>query len=418
MVSNLYSVFYHLVGGWVPDMNRGKVTFDEFRNRSVKKFGDIFDFNINEFKNMTSNIHIRCTVCGVVMNRPPNGHIKSSGCKECFKKIHINRLKENRKNNFINYSKNKHKNTDGSTKFDYSLVEYVTAEINVSIICPIHGKFRITPTHHKNSDYGCQRCGLEARRGTNRLTLDEFIIKAQNKHKNTDGSPIYDYSKVEYINNKTEVCIICPEHGEFWQRPDGHLHGAICWLCGINKRAINKINKHKKKYIDEVSKIHVNSDGTPKYDYSKFIYIGCNVKGCIICPDHGEFWQLPSSHKDSMHGCPVCSESHGERETAKWLFDHKVEFSRQYQYDDLIGSSGWRKLSFDFYLPKHNILIEYDGQQHYEWINGMMSKQEFLNITEHDRRKTEYCDKHGIHLIRIRYDEDVGGVLESELVQI
>lgn len=53
-----------------------------------------------------------------------------------------------------------------------------------------------------------------------KLTKDTFINKALKVHNNK-----YDYSKVNYVNNHTKVCIICPEHGEFWQQPNLHLNG-------------------------------------------------------------------------------------------------------------------------------------------------------------------------------------------------
>ena len=58
-------------------------------------------------------------------------------------------------------------------------------------------------------------------------TQEEFIAKAREVH-----GEKYDYSKVEYINNRTKVCIICPIHGEFWQTPSNHLHGYECKECG------------------------------------------------------------------------------------------------------------------------------------------------------------------------------------------
>lgn len=60
-----------------------------------------------------------------------------------------------------------------------------------------------------------------------KFTQEEFIIKA----KTVQGDK-YDYSKVIYKNIKTHICIICPEHGEFWQRPDMHLRGRGCPICG------------------------------------------------------------------------------------------------------------------------------------------------------------------------------------------
>ena len=59
-----------------------------------------------------------------------------------------------------------------------------------------------------------------------RLTTEEFIKKAKEVHGDK-----YDYSKVEYKNTSTKVCIICPEHGEFWQTPNEHLQGHGCRKC-------------------------------------------------------------------------------------------------------------------------------------------------------------------------------------------
>lgn len=59
-----------------------------------------------------------------------------------------------------------------------------------------------------------------------RLTRDDFIKRSTETHNH------YDYSSVEYINNRTKVCIICPEHGDFWQAPSDHLRGSGCPECG------------------------------------------------------------------------------------------------------------------------------------------------------------------------------------------
>lgn len=46
-----------------------------------------------------------------------------------------------------------------------------------------------------------------------------------------------------------------------------------------------------------------------KYDYSKVEYITSDDKVCIICPIHGEFWQMPRDHAHSKSGCPRCNSS-------------------------------------------------------------------------------------------------------------
>ena len=93
----------------------------------------------------------------------------------------------------------------------------------------------------------------------------------------------YNYSKVEYKNNKVKVCIICPEHGEFWQTPDKHLSGQGCPKCA------NNVKSTTEEFVKKAIQVHRD-----KYDYSKVEYKGALIKVCIICPEHGEFWQTPS----------------------------------------------------------------------------------------------------------------------------
>lgn len=64
--------------------------------------------------------------------------------------------------------------------------------------------------------------------------INNSVLKL--KFNNIHGDK-YDYSKVNYVNAKTKVCIICPEHGEFWQRHSNHLNGEGCYMCGKVKRA-------------------------------------------------------------------------------------------------------------------------------------------------------------------------------------
>lgn len=93
------------------------------------------------------------------------------------------------------------------------------------------------------------------------MTKEEFIKKAKDIH-----GEKFDYSHVDYINNKTNVCIICPEHGEFWQAPGNHLKGSACPECANIKRAISK-RKSKEHFVEDAKKIHGDL-----YDYSKVVH--------------------------------------------------------------------------------------------------------------------------------------------------
>ena len=97
------------------------------------------------------------------------------------------------------------------------------------------------------------------KRSNVRKTTEQFIEKARQVHGDK-----YDYSKVEYVNSATKVCIICPEHGEFWQRPHNHLMGKGCCACAGNlhltlEEVKIRINENIKGTDFEIIDIHFNS---------------------------------------------------------------------------------------------------------------------------------------------------------------
>lgn len=291
-----------------------------------------------------------------------------------------------------------------------------------------------------------------------RKTTEQFIAEAKAVHGDK-----YDYSKVEYKNNKTKVCIICPIHGWFLQVPKDHLDGIGCKKCGVERRAkarrlntnifIHKAKKvhgeeydySKVEYIgtdDEVCIIdkkynkefwqtphtHLKGNGSPfrrvlnleefikrakeihgnKYDYSKVEYVNTETKVCIICPIHGEFWQAPHSHLASC-GCPACKDSKLEKEVREYLNDNKIVFESFKKFDWL------GKQHLDFYLPKYNIAIECQGMQHFKPIEFFGGSVAFKNRIKRDCKKKELCENNNIKII---YFSDVKDKLpyNSEVV--
>lgn len=190
------------------------------------------------------------------------------------------------KEQFIEKAKQVH-----GDKYNYELVEYKNTDTKVKIICPIHGVFEQSPYNHANRGRGCPKCANEHRNDNRKLSLDGFIKKAQKVH-----GTFYDYSLVEYKNNKTKVKIICPEHGVFEQTPDNHLSGQGCPYCSGNVRMT------KEEFICRASKVHGN-----KYDYSEIDYKNNRTKVKIICPEHGPFYVSPWSHLNG-HECPECGK--------------------------------------------------------------------------------------------------------------
>lgn len=160
------------------------------------------------------------------------------------------------------------------------------------------------------------------------MTTEEFIQKAKAVHGDK-----YDYSKVEYVDNKSKIIIICSEHGEFSQRPNDHLMGAGCPLCG-RARSANSHTKSRESFIEQAKKVHGD-----KYDYSKVDYVNIGSKVCIICREHGEFWQVPYSHLKG-HKCPKCAN---DTKNKKRIYsqDEIIEklhaiFGERYGYDRVL----------------------------------------------------------------------------------
>lgn len=126
-----------------------------------------------------------------------------------------------------------------------------------------------------------------------RYNTSEFIQRAREVR-----GDFYDYSKVQYINSHTKVCIIDPEFGEFWMVPNAHL-------CGQGHPLRGKILASSKRSMgkDGFIKRARNKFGN-LYDYSKVEYVNCDERVLIIDPEYGEFWQTPYQHLNS-YGNPI-----------------------------------------------------------------------------------------------------------------
>ena len=158
-----------------------------------------------------------------------------------------------------------------------------------------------------------------------KLTTEEWVINAKIIH----GSR-FDYSNVVYINNTTDITIVCPTHGEFQQTPKHHINGKGCRHCSIAERGVLS-RKPFEKFVQEANIVHKN-----KYVYLKDLYNKATDNIRIICPIHGEFSQQASVHL-SGSGCNDCgyeTTSNKLRQDIKiWrdkvseLHDNKYEYS-------------------------------------------------------------------------------------------
>ena len=359
-------------------------------------------------------------------------------------------------------------------KYDYSKIIFTGTKNKVKLICPKHGEFSIRADYLiSKKDDACKKCSFEEKGKKRNLSKEYFIKRAISVHGDK-----YDYSKVNYINSKTKICIICPEHGEFWQKPNNHLRGCGCYECFKKRQGKNLTDRNTKTqniFLKESILIHGN-----KYDYSKVEYKNCNTKVCIICPEHGEFWQIPQNHLKGC-GCPKCSfiktaqkNTHNSEEfikQSKKIHGNKYNYSNV-EYikakvkvsiicpkhgefwqtpDSHLRGNGcpkckrshletnvsiyldnnnikyeeqktfeWlynkRNLFIDFFLPDYNIAIECQGEQHFKKYRWENNDNGLIKRQRNDEIKKMLCEKHNIKVVYINYNENINDVLTTKLL--
>ena len=292
-------------------------------------------------------------------------------------------------------------------KFDYSKVSYSTAKTRVIVACKEHGDFLITPNNHL-SGYGCPKC--VGRGFTKEENLSRFIHDAHKIHNNK-----YDYSLVDLSDQK--LIIICPIHGKFTQSKIGHItNKSGCPQCGIIQKGLS-CRLSKDAFIEKANATHNN-----RYTYDNTVYKGAHKKVSITCKTHGEFAVTPANHWSNGIGCPSCFNSNpskGEVIIYDWLTEHNIPFESQKSFPDLYYKSKKGRLKYDFFIPSQNLLIEFDGEYHYNPISfsKIISADDQLALTQiRDKLKTEYATNNGFKLLRIRFDDNILNIMETTLV--
>lgn len=288
--------------------------------------------------------------------------------------------------NFIEKSKKIH-----GDKYLYDKVNYVNNRIDVVITCKKHGDFKQEPRVHLRGS-GCNLCNLENRRRLYQKEKEDFISQSINIHGDR-----YSYDKVNYINNRTPVIIICKNHGEFSQKPYSHLNQKSgCPICA-NKNTNTSI------FVFKCLKKFGNL-----YDYSLVEYKHHKEKVNVICNKGHVFSILPSQHLQGT-GCSICRESLGERIVSKYLSNKKIKFIRQKRFKDCRFQ---RPLPFDFYLPDYNTCIEFDGEQHFNKFRFELDESRLIKTKKRDIIKNNFCEKNNINLLRIKFNQNIESILD------
>ena len=357
-----------------------------------------YTYPIFEYINLYQKIDIECPIHGS-FNQQLMLHRQGGGCPKCGhdKKrkptIKINKvelLRERRNKEFFEIINNKF-----GGKFDLSNVIYTGTDSDIIIGCPNHGEQIVNAGQFKRTKFGCPYCG-----GTKKLTQEMFLNLIPESHKTE-----YDLSNTIYKTRQDYITVGCKVHGEFSIKADNFIIGQGCPKCRYIKSA--KAIRGNIEDILESFKITHNN----KYTYEEIEPFKSRIKTKIkiICPDHGEFIQPIDRHYKG-HGCPICKSSKGELAIIKILEELKIDYINEYSFKDLKKECSSKPLRFDFYLPKYNTCIEFDGRHHFEKIEGREKLEETLH---RDNLKNDYCKINNIKLLRLNYKMENYG--ENEL---
>lgn len=232
-----------------------------------------------------------------------------------------------------------------------------------------------------------------------RLSQVEFIEKCKDIHGDQ-----FDYSKTVYKNCRSKIIITCKKHGDIHIRSSNHLHMSQgCFECFLDKHRLTELSQDR---LDNLKKIHNN-----RYIYNDISVDRGRIN--ITCSYHGIYNQYLYFHEYG-HGCPQCnSSSRGENKIKDFLENKGIVYQRNYCFDDCVRK---KKLRFDFYLSDLNIIVEYDGEHHFQ-ENKYFGDGNLEYIKHNDKIKNNYCKKNGIKLIRIPYYsfDNIDLILSEEL---
>lgn len=344
------------------------LTTEEVIKRFIEVHGNRYNYSKVKYKNSYTKVIIICTLHGE-FKQIAHSHMNGCGCPYC-KADNIGNKFRSTKDKFIQKAKKKFKN-----KYNYDQVVYRNCDSPVLIKCNKHKiYFKTTPFAHLKGQGSCPSCRYEIIAKQQMYTTKEFIEKSQEKHQNK-----YNYSKVNYKGISKKVLIICPIHGEFKQLAGTHLNGGGCILCTKEKAKQPKYTTAQ--FIQKATEIH-----NGKYNYSKTIFTKSFEKVLIICPTHGEFWQIADAHL-SGKGCKKCVNqiSKGENELYTWIKSLKIK--TQHSERKLISP-----YEIDIYLPEYNIGIEYNGVY---WHCEKQGKHQ-----NYHKNKTELALNNNIYLLQ------------------
>lgn len=218
-------------------MNKRVINNEVFIQDAIRVHGNKYNYSLINYKNNYSKVKIICPIHGQFeQSYQKHCHLKR-GCWECGKKSCVDKIKLSQEQ-FIEKARKIH-----GDKYDYSLVEYISSQEKIKIICPIHGVFEQVSTSHLQG-VNCKNCSHIKLGKSSRKGKEKVLKTFYEKHGNS-----YSYDIPDDIKTSDKITIKCPNHGEFSQIVSVHYNSG-CPKCGDERTG--EYQRKKPKELDRV----------------------------------------------------------------------------------------------------------------------------------------------------------------------
>lgn len=297
-------------------------------------------------------------------------------CRYCGKIYYVNKGQENRSKFCSDECFRKNKNT----QLDYD--------------CDYCGKtFKVIKSKYENAVKNNKKlfCSSQCAKDIQKPKWEDIVTLFEGRG--------YILLSDKYVNAKEKLIYICLKHqsyGELSITYNNLKYGFGCPYCG-RERTVNA----KRVSFEYAKEVFAKND----MELLDQPYTNSSTPMAYICKNHRDIGiQYKALVNAFKQHCPYCHKIKGEAEIARILQLNNVDFSSHKSYDDLRGVGGG-KLSYDFYLPKYDTLIEFQGEQHERPIDYFGGEEQFKIQCEHDLRKRNYAIEHNTKLLEIWYYE-------------